>query len=305
MHHPRRTDLGPIGFRISATGVHGIDWPLLDETWALAGEQEVFDAGWTSDHLSFAGQERGGPSFESLTTLAALAHRVPGKWLGVAVISNTFRHPSVLAKSATVLDNVSGGKFILGIGSGWHVGEHDAFGIPLPPPPVLFDRLESSLRVLRALFSEQARDDPGVTLDDPFVPLHGATNLPPPARAQGPKLWLGVEKRRGRALIAEFAEGWVMRGDRPGDVPYFRSTRDLICRSLEEAGRDISGFDFAAQVAVGGTTESRRDALETSREMVRAGATHVILGVPATAAPGGLLDMAKEIAEPLREFVGR
>src|SRR3954452_20864002 len=212
--------LGPIGFRISATGVHGIDWPLLDETWALAGEQHVFDAGWTSDHLSFAGQERGGPSFESLTTLAALAHRVPGKWLGVAVISNTFRHPSVLAKSATVIDNASDGRLILGIGSGWHVGEHDAFGIPLPSPPALFDRLESSLRVLRALFSDEARADPGVTLDDPIVPLRGATNLPPPVRPGGPKLWLGVEKKRGRRLIAEFAEGWVMRGDRPGDVPY-------------------------------------------------------------------------------------
>ena len=300
-----RTRPGPIGFRISATAVQGIDWRLLDETWALAGEQDVFDAGWTSDHLSFAGQERGGPAFESLTTLAALAHRVPGKWLGVAVISNTFRHPSVLAKSATVLDNVTGGRFILGIGSGWHVGEHDAFGIALPAPPVLFDRLESSLRVLRALFSAEARSEPGVTLDDPFVPLHDAANLPPPIRDRGPMLWLGVEKRRGRGLIAEFAEGWVMRGDRPGDVPYFRETRDRICRSLEDAGRDIASFDFAAQVSVGATGESRRAALETSREMIRAGATHVILGVPATSAPRGLLDMAREVAEPLREFAWR
>jgi alkanesulfonate monooxygenase SsuD/methylene tetrahydromethanopterin reductase-like flavin-dependent oxidoreductase (luciferase family) len=298
-------ELGPIGFRISATAVQGIDWRLLDETWALAGEQDIFDAGWTSDHLSFAGQERGGPSFESLTMLAALAHRVPGKWLGVAVISNTFRHPSVLAKSATVLDNVTGGRFILGIGSGWHVGEHDAFGIPLPPPAVLFDRLESSLHVLRSLFSEEARAEPGVTLDDPLVPLHEATNLPPPARARGPKLWLGVEKTRGRALIAEFAEGWVMRGDRPGDVPYFRETRDQICRSLEDAGRDVSAFDFAAQVSVGATAETRRAALETSREMLRAGATHLILGVPAASAPAGLLDMANEVAEPLREDADR
>jgi alkanesulfonate monooxygenase SsuD/methylene tetrahydromethanopterin reductase-like flavin-dependent oxidoreductase (luciferase family) len=298
-------ELGPIGFRIAATGVRGIDWALLDETWALAGERDVFDAGWTSDHLSFAGQERGGPSFESLTTLAALAHRVAGKWVGVAVISNTFRHPSVLAKSATVIDNVTGGRFILGIGSGWHVGEHDAFAIPLPPPPVLFDRLESSLKVLRALFSDQALAEPGVTLDDPLVPLHDVTNLPPPSRARGPKLWLGVEKRRGRGLIAEFAEGWVMRGDRPGDVPYFRETREQICRALDDAGRDVSTFDFAAQIAVGATPESRRAALETSREMVRAGATHVILGVPASAAPGALLDMAREVAEPLRGSIGR
>jgi alkanesulfonate monooxygenase SsuD/methylene tetrahydromethanopterin reductase-like flavin-dependent oxidoreductase (luciferase family) len=91
---------------------------VLDKTWSLAGEQRVFDAGWSSDHLSFAGQERGGPSFESLTTLAALAHHVPGNWLGVVVASNTFRHPSVLAKAATVLDNATGGRFILGMGAG-------------------------------------------------------------------------------------------------------------------------------------------------------------------------------------------
>jgi alkanesulfonate monooxygenase SsuD/methylene tetrahydromethanopterin reductase-like flavin-dependent oxidoreductase (luciferase family) len=294
------TGPGPIGFRLSATALAGLDWRVLDETWALAGEQPVFDAGWTSDHLSFAGQERGGPSFESLTTLAALAHHVPGKWLGVAVISNTFRHPSVLAKSATVLDNVTGGRFILGLGSGWHAGEHDAFGIPLPPPPVLFDHLESSLAVLEALFSDAAREEPGVTLDDPLASLHGATNLPPPIRPGGPRIWLGVGRRRGLSLLSRFADGWVMRGDRPGDVPYFRETRDRIARALDAAGRDVESFHFAAQVSCGATAETRGVALATSREMVRAGATHVILGTPAATAPLGLADMAREVAEPLR-----
>src|SRR4051812_44107008 len=105
---------GPIGFRISATALAGLDWQLLDETWTLAGEQGVFDAGWTSDHLSFAGQERGGPSFESLTTLAALAHRVPGKWVGVAGVRKTFRPPSLLAKTGTGLDKGTGGGPLLG-----------------------------------------------------------------------------------------------------------------------------------------------------------------------------------------------
>ena len=230
---------------------------------------------------------------------------MPGKWLGVAVISNTFRHPSVLAKSATVLDNVSGGRFILGVGSGWHAGEHDAFGIPLPPPPVLFDRLESSLNVLRALFSDAARTEPGVTLDDPITPLHGATNLPSPMRPGGPQLWLGVERRRGRQLIARYGDGWVMRGDRPGDVPYFRETRDRIAREIEAAGRDAGAFHFAAQIAVGATPESRRAALDCGRQMLRAGATHLILGVPAAGAIDALTLMAKEVAEPLRESLGR
>ena len=66
-----------------------------------------------------------------------------GKWIGIAVAANTFRHPAVLAKEATVLDIVTGGRFILGVGAGWHAGEHEALGIPLPAPAERFDRYEA------------------------------------------------------------------------------------------------------------------------------------------------------------------
>jgi len=136
---------GLVGFRIAATGAAGLDWSRLDETWALAGEIDAFDAGWMSDHLSDANQARGGPALESLTAASALAHRVPGKWIGIAVLANTFRHPAIVAKAATVLDHATRGRFILGIGAGWHEGEHDAFGIPLPPIGERFDRYESAV----------------------------------------------------------------------------------------------------------------------------------------------------------------
>ena len=107
-----------------------------------------------SDHLSDANQARGGPALEALTTAAALAHRVPGKWIGIAVLANTFRHPAIVAKAATVLDHATRGRFILGIGAGWHEGEHDAFGIPLPPIGERFDRYESAVDEV----AEQLRD---------------------------------------------------------------------------------------------------------------------------------------------------
>src|SRR5450759_257930 len=99
------------GFRISPVDAAPRDWPRLAATWALAGETRLFDAGWMSDHLTDASQARNGPSMESMTTLAALASRVPGMWVGVAVASNTFRHPALLAKEAAALDNVTGGRF--------------------------------------------------------------------------------------------------------------------------------------------------------------------------------------------------
>ena len=292
---------GLVGFRIAPTGSDGLDWRRLDETWALAGEIDALSAGWTSDHLSDASRERNGPAFESLTTAAALAHRVPGRWVGIAVLANTFRHPAVLAKSATVMDNVTGGRFILGLGAGWHEGEHDAFGIPLPPMRERYDRFESSLRVLTALFSDAARTPPGVSLDDPFVPLRDATNEPPPVRPGGPAIWLGGQKTRGIELGVRYATGWPMPGNRPGDVDYFADRRDAIRRALEVAGRDPGDFTFAGQLSAGSTTESRREALDTARRFVAAGANHLMIGVPANAAPEGVAAMAREVAEPLLE----
>lgn len=296
--------LGPVGFRISATGSTGLDWSRLDETWALAGEVPVFDAGWMSDHLSDASRERGGPAFEAFTMAAALARRVPGKWVGIAVASATFRHPAVMAKSAIVLDNVTGGRFILGLGSGWHLGEHEAYAIPLPPPPERFDRLESTLRVVSALFSPEASTPDGVGLDDPIWPLRGATTEPAPVRPGGPPIWLGVGRARGMGLAARYASGWPMPGNRPGDVAYFAEQRDRIVRVLEDAGRDPGAFDFAGQMSVDPDGDLHQ-ARATALAFVRAGATHVILGMPASAAPAGLARLASEVAEPVRELAGR
>lgn len=295
----QRSSPGPIGFRVSATGSAGLDWPTLDAMWARAGEFAVFDAGWMSDHLSDAGQERGGVAFEPFTTLAALAHRVPGRWLGVAVASATFRHPALVAKSATVLDNVTGGRFILGIGAGWHPGEHNAFGIPLPPMRERFDRLEAAVRTISALFGRDAAPGRGVTVDDPIFPLHGATNEPEPLRPGGPAIWLGGQRPRGIRLAVRYAEGWPMPGNRPGDVAYFAEKRDEIRRALEAAGRDPDDFTFAAQLDAGTTADMRRTGLETARRFVAVGANHVIIGVPAAAGPDGLAAMAREVAEPL------
>ena len=290
---------GLVGFRIAATGAAGTDWSRLDETWALAGEIDAFAAGWMSDHLSDASQPRGGPALESLTTAAALAHRVPGKWIGIAVLANTFRHPAIVAKAATVLDNVTGGRFIVGIGAGWHEGEHDAFGIPLPPMTERFDRYESAVRTIAALFSDAARTAAGVRLDNAYYPLRDATNDPPPLRPGGPPIWIGGQRRRGIALAVRYADGWPMPGNRPGDVAYFAGKRDEIRRALTAAGRDPDDFAFAAQLSCGTTPAERAEALAVARRFLRAGANHVILGLPATAAPRGLADLAREVAEPL------
>ena len=295
---------GLIGFRISPIASQGVDWRTLDATWAAAGEEDVFSAGWISDHLTDASRERGGGAFESLTTVAALAHRVPGKWIGIAVLANTFRHPSVVAKSASVIDNVTGGRFILGMGAGWHVGEHETFGIPLPEMQERFARYESAVATLATLFSEAARQPPGVTRDDPFYPLREATLEPTPVRTQGPQIWLGGQRRRGIALATKYAEGWPMPGNEAGNVAYFRTKRDEIRRALEAAGRDPNAFTFGGQMTVSKDPASLRDGRATALEFLRAGANHLIIGVPGTEGPDALRAMAREVAQPVRDASG-
>jgi alkanesulfonate monooxygenase SsuD/methylene tetrahydromethanopterin reductase-like flavin-dependent oxidoreductase (luciferase family) len=290
------------------TSPQAVDWPTLDGAWARIGEHDVFDSAWMNDHLTDISRERNGPSLEALTAMAALVHRVPGKWVGHAMLSNTFRHPAVLAKAATVLDHATGGRFIVGLGAGWHEGEHLPFGIPLPPMPERFDRFESAVHVLRALWSDAALVLPGVTRADPFYPLDNATNEPPPLTPGGPPLWLGGQKRRGIALAAAVADGWasptVVASGIPTDLGYFGEKRDAILAALAAIGRDPAGFEFSAQVPTGTTSKDRLWALGQARDAAKRGATHIILGMPPTLGPVGVDAVAREVAAPLREALG-
>ena len=295
----------PIGIK---TSPQAVDWPTLDGAWARIGEHDVFDSVWMNDHLTDVSHERHGRSFEALSTMAALVHRVPGKWVGHAVLSNTFRHPVVLAKAATLLDHATGGRFIVGLGAGWHEGEHLPFGIPLPPMPERFDRFESAAHVLRALWSEAAAAPPGVTRPDPFYPLAEATNEPPPLTPGGPPLWLGGQKRRGIALAAAVGDGWALPAvvslGNPSDLSYFTEKRDLLLAAMEEIGRDPSTFEFSAQVPTGTTAADRRWALDQAQDAVRRGATHVILAMAPRLGAAGVDAVAREVAEPFRDIIG-
>jgi len=291
----------PSGFSVGfKTSPQATTWAQLDETWASAGELDVFVAGWLNDHLTDM-TEAGGPSLEALTLVATLVHRVPGKWVGHAVLSNTFRHPAVVAKAATVLDHATGGRFVLGLGAGWHEFEHRSFGIPLPPIGERIDRLESAVEVIRALLSPDAASPPGITRPDPFYPLEAATNDPPPLTPDGPPIFLGGQRRRGMALAGRAADGWLLPGVNAGDDRYFAGKRDKLLGALERAGRPSDGFAWVGQVHVGASAEDRKRALAESRALRAVGTTHLVLGMPPSRGPDGLRIIAREVAEPLLE----
>ena len=294
---------GRVTFGFKTSPQH-VSFATLDESWAAAAELPVFVAGWMNDHFSDPSVEAGGPSFESLTLMAALAHRVPGVWIGHSVLANTFRHPALLAKAATTMDHVTGGRFIVGLGMGWHAWEHEAFGVPLPPVAERFERLKATVRILRALASPAAAAAPGVSLDDTWAPLRGATNEPPPLTRGGPPIFLGGQGPRGLRLAAEEGDGWFIPSIPFTGPDVFAERRDAILRAMEATGRDPGGFQFVAQVGAGVDQASRAEARDLALAYARVGATHVSVAVPSRLGPGALLAAAREIAEPAATALG-
>ena len=177
----------------------------------------------------------------------------------------------------------------------------------MPQRPILYTLALTVVVVLLAaslsVLSYQliGRHEPGVTIEDRFYPLRGAVNDPPPVSVDGPPIWLGGQKPRGIALAARAANGWLLPGNRAGDVAYLTDRRDAMLRALESIGRDPSGFTVAAQVACGNSADDRRRALAQARSMVEAGAQHIILGFAPALGPDVLRAIAAEVAEPLAE----
>ncbi len=250
-----------------------------------------------------------GACFEGWTTLALLAHHVPDKQVGHLVLANPYRHPGLLAKMATAMDHATKGRFVLGLGAGWHVPETTAYGIALDPVPVRLRELEAALQVIRALFAAGAGAWPaaggqpsgevgGVTLHAPPFRLTHARNDPPPLTPGGPPIWLGTQGERvGMRLVATYADGWNFSG---GSVAEFARKLKALDRACEAAGRDRASVEVSVQRRVGSSPEDRRAALDYGREVARQGCDHLVLYLDPRSGPEGLRLLADEVARPLR-----
>jgi probable F420-dependent oxidoreductase len=182
-------------------------WERLRDA-AVRAERLGFDSGWISDHFfltlaRYGGDDEPRGSLEPMTSLAALATATSTMRLGTLVLG-PFRHPGLLAKMATVVDLVSGGRFDLGVGAGWYEDEFRAFGYGFESTGDRFALLEETLAALRLLFSEGPS-----SFDGSHVRLDGAFNHPPPAQRPGPPVWLGAKGGpRSLRMAARHADGW-------------------------------------------------------------------------------------------------
>ena len=229
---------------------------------ATAAEAIGFDAVWVSDHLGF-GDPHGAwnGAWESMTLLAALAVAVPRVRLGTYVTAMPLRNPALLAKMAETLDEVSGGRVILGLGAGWNEPEFRAFGVAWDRR---FDRFEEGLRVIAGMFR-----DGGADADGEFVRAGGAPIAPRGPRPAGPPIMIGTHGERMLRLTAELADEWNAGMISPDELAPLVARVDAACAA---ADRDPATLARSAEVLVrtldGGGSEPEGHELRGSPEEV-------------------------------------
>lgn len=262
-----------------------VRWPEY-EAMARAAEQVGFDSVWVGDHLLYRGDglhERG--PWEAWTLLAGLAAVTERVALGPLVACAAFHDPGVLAKLAATVDEISGGRLVLGLGAGWNRAEFDAFGLPYDHR---VSRFEEAFTVIRRLLAGER-----VTFDGEYHRTEDLVLLPPPAHRV--PIMVGSNAPRMLSITLPYADAWNTWYDDYGNrVEGFRALNDTISSAAEQAGRDQGEISRSAcvLVALEGATQDRpydkeappvtgsmADVAEHLRGLADAGADEAILVV--------------------------
>lgn len=206
-----------------------VRWPEV-EAMARAAEEVGFESIWLGDHLLYRddGREERGP-WEVWTQLAALAAVTERARLGPLVACASFHPPGLIAKMAASVDEVSGGRLVLGLGAGWNEAEYRAFGLPYDHR---VSRFEESFEIVRRLLAGER-----ATLDGRFWQADDLVLLPPPARRI--PLMVGSEGPRMLAITLPHVDWWNSWYSWYGNTPEgFGELNARIDAAAEGAGRD-------------------------------------------------------------------
>jgi F420-dependent oxidoreductase-like protein len=273
--------------RIFTEPQQGADYATLLSV-ARAAEELGFDAFFRSDHyLTMAGSGLPGPT-DAWITLAGLAVQTSRIRLGTLMSPVTFRLPGPLAIAVAQVDQMSGGRAELGLGTGWFDAEHTAYGIPFPPLAERFARLEEQLKIVTGLW-ETAEGDT-FSFSGTHYSLSGSPALPKPAqRPRPPVLIGGAGQRQTPRLAASFADEYNIPFASVADST---AAFDRVRQACQEAGRDPGSLVYsAAQTVCCG-----RDEAELARRAQATG--QPLAGLRQT----GLAGSPAEIVDKLGQF---
>ena len=269
----------------------GVTWQELLEFWQEIDRGDAFDSLWLMDHFvtGFGGAFGSeGPCMEGWTALAALAQSTSRVSLGILVTGNTYRHPAILAKQATTVDQISNGRLIFGLGAAWHEYEHQAFGVRLPPVKERLDRLEEAVHVIKALWTEDRPSFVGeyYSLDKPPYNPPNVQTPHPPFLIGG-----GGEKRTLR-IVAQYADIANVMGT-PDEVKHKFAVLDEHCAKL---GRDPKSIRRTIQAPLFLNEDPG------FRERVLQGFAAARGGTPEEAAEALLIGGPDEVIEKIKRY---
>lgn len=212
-------------------GQEGLNW----DRWRRiirTTEDLGFESLFRSDHFFSLSGPHNRDALETFISFVLVAEESSRIRFGPLVSSMTFRHPSLLARMAAQIDLLSGGRFILGMGAGWNVPEHEAFGLPFPPVRERMDRLEEGIQVVRALWGEGP-----VSFDGRYYQLKDAECFPKPAQSPAPILVGGSGEKRTLRIVAKHADEWNAVGQ---TVESYRHKLEVLLGHCDAVGRDAS-----------------------------------------------------------------
>jgi probable F420-dependent oxidoreductase len=215
-----------------------VRWPEY-AALARAAEESGFESIWIGDHLLYRSPDRA--PWEAWTLLSALAAVTRRVRLGPLVACAGFHPPAVLAKMAATVDEVSGGRFVLGLGAGWNRDEFDAFGIPFDRR---VSRFEEAFAIVRGLLAGER-----VTVDGAFASARDAVLLPPPARRV--PLMIGSNGPRVLGIALPHVDAWnTWYTDFGNTAEGFAALNERISAAARDAGRAPDEISRSACVHV-------------------------------------------------------
>ncbi|MFC7990366.1 LLM class flavin-dependent oxidoreductase [Streptomyces pilosus] len=267
----------------------------LLRVWREADAVPEIEHAWLFDHLMPIFGDPWGPAFEGWTLLSALAAQTRRLRLGVMVTSNRFRPPAMLAKIATTVDIVSGGRLDFGIGVGSRPNppearrEYPAHGLPFQPPAQAVESLAEACALIRRLWTEEEPFD----FHGTHHHLTGAFGNPKPVQRPHPPILVGGRSSATLRVVAEHADLWNIPG---GDMDDVARRSALLDRYCAEIGRDPDSIVRSIHLPVdtvrpGVTREAIGEALD-------AGFRHIVLGLPAPYPEGVARWAAGELIRP-------
>ncbi len=209
--------------------------------FAQQAEEAGFDSLWLYDHMLYRGADQ--PTigiWECWTFLSALADATRHVELGTLVACTSYRNPALLAKMAITLDEVSGGRLILGLGAGWNKPEYQAFGWPYDHR---VSRFEEAIQIIRPLLKEGRVD-----FDGKYYQAHDCEIRPLGPRPGGPPILVGCSEPRMLRLTAQYADLWNICY--LGTVDTLARPRQALLSACQDVGRDPQTLGVTALIYV-------------------------------------------------------